>query len=155
MTKVGQVKNGKLVIKNDGSLENLKKALKFIFPKDLSPDGSQEFYFIVNPSTWYCGNTTNLPTVSVSEIIAEIDGLAEPTKWEPKWGELVEGRNRDKNEWVKVYFIGKNPKSNNNVVCHETGKISYFSQIRQITTPTLTIEEAEQKFNIKIKLLGN
>lgn len=153
MKLVEKIRKKELAIENDGSVKDLRKVLNFVFPKNGGvANGSRKYYFALVGylNEWEPSDKTDLPTVSVKEVLAEI----ESENWQPKWGEMVECSD-DGVQWFPYCFVAKHPIKNGFIVSYKNGFVSIFNKVRQITMPEMTISEAEQKFNIKIKLLGN
>lgn len=149
MKLVEKIRERELAIENDGSLEDLQKVLTFVFQNDGSvAKGGWKYYFasVKDLGNWLQADKTDLPTVSVKQVLAEI----ESKNWQPKWGEMVECSD-DGVQWFPYCFVAKNPIIDGFIVSYKNGFVSIYNQVRQITMPEMTISEAEQKFKIKIK----
>lgn len=149
MKLVEQIRKRELAIESDGSIEDLQKVLTFVFPKDKYPaKGNWKYLFasVKDLGYWLQDGETDLPTVSVKEVLAEI----ESENWQPKWGEQVECLS-DGKRWLPYCFVAKHPIIDGFIVSYKNGVVEIFNQVRQITLPEMTISEAEQKFKIKIK----
>lgn len=149
MKLVEKIRKKELAIENDGSMEDLQKVLTFVFPKDeCVAIGRWKYYFasVKDLNKWEVSDKTALPTVSVKQVLAEI----ESENWQPKWGEQVECSN-DGIQWLPYCFVAKHPIVEGFIVSYGNGYLIIYNQVRQITMPEMTISEAEQKFKIKIK----
>lgn len=76
---IKQLQEGTIAVKNDGTLEDLKKVLKYACPKDNWPiSGTYSFYIVYNIE-WKGVSQTKLPSYSVKEFLKEEFVL--PEKW--------------------------------------------------------------------------
>ena len=68
---IKQLREGTIALKNDGTLDELNKVLKYAFPNDASESkGIANYYFAgLNKDYWTLEDTTNLPTCSVKEFL--------------------------------------------------------------------------------------
>ena len=68
---IQQLREGTIALKNDGTLEELRKVFKYAFPNDASvPKGFTKYYFVSkNKHYWLLYDTTNLPSYSVKEFL--------------------------------------------------------------------------------------
>jgi hypothetical protein len=87
---IEDLRTGKVAIKNDGTIEELRDILRYAFPDDDSPiAGGVKFYFVEdwNNQKWNCSNFTDLEFNSVKdffvgdeltkeELIEKLKGLA-------------------------------------------------------------------------------
>jgi hypothetical protein len=78
MTKytINDLREGRVAVINDGTVEELRKVLKHAFSNDhFKPDGTYQFY-IVDPDedgVWDCADKVTTPTQSVKVFIEEIE----------------------------------------------------------------------------------
>ena len=68
---IKQLREGTIAVKNDGTLDELNKVLKYAFPNDVSVSkGFTKYYFVSEDENyWSLYDTTNLPTHSVKEFL--------------------------------------------------------------------------------------
>ena len=68
---IKQLREGTIAVKNDGTLEELNKVLKYAFPNDASVSrGFTKYYFASEDKHyWSLYDTTNLPSYSVKEFL--------------------------------------------------------------------------------------
>lgn len=97
---IEDLRNGKCAVKNDGTLEELRKVLKMAFPDDILTAGKSNYYFADSMDYW-CGNSeTNLPVQSVKDFL-----------WTPKVGEIVLVRDFYSEPWEEFAYMGTIPQS--------------------------------------------
>jgi hypothetical protein len=74
--KLEDLRLGNCVLENDGTLEELKTVLKYVFPKDTATDsmrGDGKFYYTkVNNKTWSVLDNAHLPSQSVKIFLEQI-----------------------------------------------------------------------------------
>ena len=68
---IKQLREGKIALKNDGTLDELNKVLRYAFPNDVSVSkGFTKYYFVSEDKNyWSLYDTTNLPSHSVKEFL--------------------------------------------------------------------------------------
>ena len=68
---IKQLREGTIALKNDGTLDELKKVLRYAFPNDASESkGLTNYYFVSEDKNyWSFNDTTDLPTHSVKEFL--------------------------------------------------------------------------------------
>ena len=68
---IKQLREGTIALKNDGTLEELNKVLRYAFPCERSSStGILKYYFAgLNKDYWTLEDTTDLPTHSVKEFL--------------------------------------------------------------------------------------
>ena len=68
---IKQLREGTIAVKNDGTLEELNKVLRYAFPNDVSVSkGFTKYYFVSEDKNyWSLHDTTNLPSHSVKEFL--------------------------------------------------------------------------------------
>lgn len=71
---IKQLREGTIALRNDGTLEDLDKVLKYAFPNDKTEiSGTYKYYYKYYDKhygyEWACDNKTNLPTYSVKEFL--------------------------------------------------------------------------------------
>ena len=68
---IKQLREGTIALKNDGTLEELNKVLRYAFPNEPSESkGIRKYYFATsNKYYWTLSDTTNLPSHSVKEFL--------------------------------------------------------------------------------------
>lgn len=111
-TLIERLRDGEIIIKNDGTLEELRRVLSVACPDDKAvPSGSCDLYctFRENGSNlkWTSGMMT-IKTVSVKEFIKELDAKeADSKEWMPEFGELIEvSANKEFKRSEERIFLG-------------------------------------------------
>ena len=69
---IKQLIEGTIALKNDGTLEELNKVLRYAFPNDSTKsNGNRKYYFkhSADENIWMWGEKTDLPSYSVKEFI--------------------------------------------------------------------------------------
>ena len=68
---IKQLREGTIAIKNDGTIDELNKVLRYAFPNDASVSrGFTKYYFVSeNKNYWSLYETTDLPSHSVKEFL--------------------------------------------------------------------------------------
>ena len=68
---IKQLREGTIALKNDGTLDELNKVLKYAFPNDVSVSKSFTKYYFVSKDKnyWSLFDTTDLPSHSVKDFI--------------------------------------------------------------------------------------
>ena len=68
---IKQLREGTIALKNDGTLDELNKVLRYAFPNDVSVSkGFTKYYFVSEDKNyWSLHDTTNLPSYSVKEFL--------------------------------------------------------------------------------------
>jgi len=77
---IERLRNGEIAVKYVVGLEDLRNVLKAAFPYDATPNGNHTYYFKSYSSAWGCGDTTTLPSYSVSDFLLESEDSF-PEKW--------------------------------------------------------------------------
>lgn len=75
-TLIQQLQDGEIAVKNDGSLEELKRVLKVAFPEDTFMNPSGKYYYSASKQhkgCWRSDNNSLLPTVKTAAFIKELD----------------------------------------------------------------------------------
>lgn len=125
---IQDLREGRVAVKNDGTLEELRKVIK----------------------SWFSSShNVNIPTQSVKDFLEE--------EWEPKWGEEVEVSDSKGWGWVKRIFVGLNPSTNTDykfIVADTIGLPTGWRYCRKIPTKTeLTLKEIADKFKVRVENL--
>jgi hypothetical protein len=104
---IQQLRNGKIAVKNDGTIDELNEILKEAFPSDDSQSiGIWDFYYGVEKEHyWGCDSSTNLPSYSVKDFFTD----AEQEKTFPRVM-LVNDVNNIMTSIPRVVFMIKNGK---------------------------------------------
>ena len=73
---IEQLRKGTIVVEKDGTLEELRKVLKYDFPNGKTKiSGNFKYYYKYRGSyhgyEWWLGNKTNLPIHSVKEFLTQ------------------------------------------------------------------------------------
>ena len=68
---IKQLREGTIAVKNDGTIDELNKVLKYAFPNEPSESkGIRKYYFATsNKYYWTLNDTTDLPSHSVKEFL--------------------------------------------------------------------------------------
>ena len=68
---IKQLREGTIALKNDGTLDELNKVLRYAFPyEETMSQGSAKYYFTgVNKDYWTLNDETDLPSHSVKEFL--------------------------------------------------------------------------------------
>ena len=72
---IKQLREGTIALKNDGTIDELNKVLKYAFPNEPSESkGIRKYYFATsNKYYWTLTDTTNLPSHSVKEFLKPVN----------------------------------------------------------------------------------
>ena len=68
---IKQLREGTVAVKNDCTIDELNKVLKYAFPNDYTKsNGNRKYYFKhYDANIWMWGEKTDLPTHSVKEFL--------------------------------------------------------------------------------------
>ena len=103
---IQRLRNGKIAVENDGTIEDLQQVLAEAFPTDDSrPTGTWDSYFRLEKNCWVGNSTTNLPSYSVKDFFKD----AKQEKTFPRVM-LVSDTNSKKKAVKRVIFMIKNGK---------------------------------------------
>lgn len=142
MYTIEDLKEGRVAVINDGTLEELKEVLSKAFPKDSTPPGGhRNYYFLRFKEFWGYDDTTDLPIQSVKDFL-----------WQPKYGEKVEASNTP-SMWERVTYIGKHTIFDKHITVGDEGHVWTFKFIRPIRTVELTLQEIADKFGVSVENL--
>lgn len=153
---IKELSEGRAILKNEGTLEELKMVLKLAFPKDAhSVSGASIYYYKGSNSLW----GSSCAVDNRAEPIYSVKDFYLP---EFEYGEEVE-ISKNNIDWENKIFISRNPIGINkerNIVVNSYGFVTTWEYIRKIEQPKvleLTIKEIADKFGvdeslIKIKL---
>ena len=74
---IKQLREGTVAVKNDGTIDELNKVLKYAFPNDAAVSkGFTKYYFVSeNKNYWSLYETTDLPSHSVKEFLTQENKL--------------------------------------------------------------------------------
>ena len=144
---IQKVKDGKVAILNDGTVEQLKEVLLACFPLEtciVNPIFKYFYAGLEKKGNWYCHIQTNLPTVSVKEFYED----------EFVWGEQVR-INYNNAYWVKCFYVGKNPlKENEHIVLSDSNNLHFSNLLYKLPLKTkLTHQMIADKFDIDVNTL--
>lgn len=81
MKIVEKIRKKELAVKNDGSQDDLHKVLNFVFPNDRRRAAATSKYYKSSSqdlNAWQASNKKTMPTVSVKEVLAEIEPAHNP-----------------------------------------------------------------------------
>ena len=165
---IKQLREGTIALKNDGTLEELNKVLRYAFPNEPSESkGIRKYYFATsNKYYWTLNDTTNLPSHSVKEFL-------KPENEYPKVMKVSRFPINTKEEFEKantrVVFMEKCGKfiawadadtieksENITVSSYWNYAVDLDWQPEEETKPLkLTMEQIAQKFNVeKIEIVN-
>jgi hypothetical protein len=101
---IKQLREGKIAVRSDGTVEEIRQVIKEAFPFDKTePSGQSNYYRSSNldNNNWMGGNITTIPYYSVKEFLKEKEFVL-PEKWAIK-GEFSSKRNnRILSEWFST-----------------------------------------------------
>ena len=106
---IKQLREGTIALKNDGTLDELNKVLKYAFPNDVSvSSGFTKYYFVSEDKNyWSLHETTNLPSHSVKEFL-------KPESEYPKVMKVsmfpIKTKEQFENARTRVVFMKKNDR---------------------------------------------
>lgn len=164
---IEDVRNGKCAIENDGTEQDIKTVVKYIFGS--TPLGAEKFYFKdVTGYGWESSSETDLPTQSVKLFLSQIEGEKEDNKyleahtsfhnqmgdyivetteeWQPKWGEEVEVSD-GLSYWQVENFFCLNPDKDSEFkyfVMGQGNSADGWKMCRPLEIHTFTTEQAKQ-----------
>lgn len=159
--------NGLVAVKNDGTLEELRKVIKLAWPNDIKTGGCYRFYYKnCAKNEYWPSDSTDLPKQSVKDFLKQInmnvdkvndEFIVDCTKNTTKerklvYKFLVENRNYDR------WYLGND---NEVIVCNKVGGNSNFITLNGATRrypnyPIYTFEQFKEKYlNMETrKLIG-
>ena len=103
---IKQLREGTIALKNDGTLEDLKKVLGYAFPEDITnSEGTFKFYY-KRPyyHEWGCSDIINAPTHSVKEFLKPENEYPKVMKVS---GKPIKTKEVFKNAITRVVFMEK------------------------------------------------
>ena len=136
---------GEIAVKNDGTVEQLRKVLKAAFPDDEFPvKGSDVYYYSGDGGKWAAFRETRLPSHPISDFYTD-------DKPEFVRGEVVEVRDSEGDNWQRRIYLTKIEGSTHQYICvgyaHEDRfrvkkefDINYWRQIRKLNPVVKHIE---------------
>ena len=165
---IKQLREGTIALKNDGTLEELNKVLRYAFPNEPSESkGIRKYYFATsNKYYWTLNDTTNLPSHSVKEFLKPENEYPKVMKVSNKPIETLEDF---KNANTRVVFMEKCGKfiawldadtieksENITVASYWNYAVDLDWQPKEESKPLkLTMEQIAQKFNAeKIEIVN-
>ena len=103
---IKQLREGTIALKNDGTLEELNKVLRYAFPNDVSVSkGFTKYYFVSKDKNyWSLFDTTDLPSYSVKEFLKPENEYPKVMKVSKK---PIKTKEDFKNANKRVVFIEK------------------------------------------------
>ena len=106
---IKQLREGTIAVKNDGTIDELNKVLKYAFPNDASVSkGFAKYYFVSQDKNyWSLYETTNLPSHSVKEFLKSESEYPKVMKVSDKPIKTLEDFENAK---TRVVFMEKNNK---------------------------------------------
>tara|TARA_R100001244_G_scaffold101776_2_gene75887 strand:+ start:2877 stop:3371 length:495 start_codon:yes stop_codon:yes gene_type:complete len=153
---IKEVAEGRLAIKNDSTVKELREVVKLCFPTDIfKASGCNEFYFKhadeENVGEWDSSDTTNFPTISVKDLL----------EWTPVRGEvvMVSVNKTDYHTRIFVAYI-EGSEYPNHCVNKDDGtrflkgdsfnstKWRYMKRKEEDPVTEMTIEQLEEKYSI-------
>ena|SRR5690606_933140 len=144
---IEDLRNGKCAVKNDGTVEELKKVLRLAFPSDNSViEGAHKYYYSSSHEGEWMGSSyprNDLPVQSVKNFLDRREDF--------KHGDEVEAFLHGR--WIKCKYASKcinNP--DRSVVFYPKQKIYLSLVIRPLKTE-LTRSQIAEKFGIDVDKL--
>ena len=120
---IKQLREGTIAIKNDGTLEELNKVLRYAFPNDVSVSkGFTKYYFVSEDKNyWSLHDTTYLPSHSVKEFL------------------------KPENEYPKVMKVSKNPIKTKEEFKNALTRVVFMKKVNKFIAwnTAKTIEDSE------------
>ena len=106
---IKQLREGTIALKNDGTLDELNKVLRYAFPNDVSVSkGFNKYYFVSEDKNyWSLHDTTNLPSHSVKEFLKQENEYPKVMKVSNK---PIKTKEDFKNASTRVVFMKKNDR---------------------------------------------
>lgn len=165
---IKQLREGTIALKNDGTLDELNKVLRYAFPNDVSVlKGITKYYFVSEDKNyWSLHDTTNLPSHSVKEFL-------KPENEYPKVMKVamfpIKTKEDFKNAGTRVVFMEKRNRflawHNSKTLEQSKNETKVFSwnyavdldwqPEEETKTLKLTMEQIAQKFNAeKIEIVN-
>ena len=165
---IKQLREGTIAVKNDGTVYELNKVLKYAFPNDaLVSSGFTKYYFASeDKNSWSLYYTTNLPSHSVKEFL-------KPESEYPKVMRVsdipIKTKEQFENAGTRVVFMKKNDRfiawTNSKTIEHSEYEVATYPwnyavdldwQPEEETKPLkLTMEQIAEKFNAeKIEIVN-
>lgn len=165
---IKQLREGTIAVKNDGTLDELNKVLRYAFPNDVSVSkGFTKYYFVSEDKNyWSLHDTTNLPSHSVKEFLKPENEYPKVMKVSEK---PIKTKEEFKNAITRVVFMKKNDRfiawTKAETIEHSEYEIETHAwnyavdldwQPEEETKPLkLTMEQIAQKFNAeKIEIVN-
>ena len=165
---IKQLREGTIALKNDGTLEELNKVLRYAFSNDVtSSKGYGKYYFVLEDKKyWYFNDTTYLPSHSVKEFLKPESEYPKVMKVSNKPIEtLEEFKNANTRvvfmekcgkfiAWLHVNTIEKSENVTSTAVWNYAVDLDW--QPEEETKPLkLTMEQIAEKFNVeKIEIVN-
>ena len=165
---IKQLREGTIALKNDGTLDELNKVLRYAFPCERSSStGILKYYFAgLNKDYWTLEDTTDLPTHSVKEFL-------KPESEYPKVMKVsmfpIKTKEQFENAGTRVVFMKKNDRfiawTNAKTIEKSEYEVATYPwnyavdlnwQPEEETKPLkLTMEQIAEKFNAeKIEIVN-
>lgn len=139
---IEDLRNGIVAVKNDGTLEELRKVLALAFPEDCSLLQGSASYYQTHDShkhLWVATFSTNLPIQSVKDFLND----------EFKYGDIVKIPTSDILEYT---FISLHPyKPTKAIIVNEWAPFIYdIDKLTKVIPPLkLTLKEVAEKFGVE------
>lgn len=107
---IEKLRNGDIVAKNTGSVDEIQEIVKAAFPRSPAPTGGAKFYKKGNVFNWtYLIYPPKLPIHPVSDFFIDEEQSVDIEE-ELKWGEPVVVRGSENGNWQDGYiYVGRNP----------------------------------------------
>ena len=125
---IKQLRERTIALKNDGTLEELNKVLKYAFPNEPSESkGVADYYFAgLNKYYWTLEDTTDLPTHSVKEFL------------------------KPESEYPKVMRVSDIPIKTKEDLCYTTNRVVFIEKNNKFIAwgKATTLEEAEYETEV-------
>jgi len=84
MTNLEKLTAGEIAARNNGTLEQLREVIEPIFKRSKTLiHGTSKYYYLASwdKLDWDCNDTTDLPTIDITQLWEELQALKKPEIW--------------------------------------------------------------------------
>jgi len=84
MTNLEKLTAGEVAARNNGTLEQLREVIEPIFKRSKTLiHGTSKYYYLASwdELNWDCNDTTDLPTIDITQLWEELQALKKPEIW--------------------------------------------------------------------------
>ena len=165
---IKQLREGTIALKNDSTLEELRKVLEYAFPNDSTKsNGNRKYYFKhYDKNMWMFGEKTYLPSHSVKEFLKPESEYPKVMKVSNKPIETLEDFKNANTRvvfmekcgkfiaWLHVNTIEKSENVTSTAVWNYAIDLDWQPE-EEIKPLKLTMEQIAEKFNVeKIEIVN-